>query len=91
VTRAKICIPRSQLQRDLRDESNVLVKKLRPVLNGFRLGAVVTALAALEAEAVAALLAAESAGCDCIADAKHDLHKCESRSEHALTTQAVGR
>jgi hypothetical protein len=82
-------VPRTgQLYRDLRDESKMLVKRLRPALEGFRLGAVVAALATLEAECVAKLLAAESAGCDCYADPANGLYKCESRAQHALTTEA---
>jgi hypothetical protein len=87
VTRPKTRIPRSQLYRDLRHEANVLTKKLRPMLEGFRLGAVTMALAALEREAMNKLLAAENAECDCVADAKHGLHKCDSRAQHALTME----
>jgi hypothetical protein len=90
MTRAKIRVPRSQLYRDLRDEANVLTKKLRPMLEGFRLGAIVTAMAALEAECMAKLLAAEAAGCDCYADPTDGMYKCDSRAQHALTTE-VGR
>jgi hypothetical protein len=86
--RAKVRVPRRQLRRDLRDEANVLSNKLRPALEGFRLGAVVAALATLEAECVTALLAAEAAGCDCHADAANGLYKCDSRAQHALTTEA---
>jgi hypothetical protein len=88
MTRAKTCVPRSQLQRDLRAEATILVKKLRPMLEGFRLGAIVTAMATLEAECMAALLAAEAAGCDCYADPTNGLYKCDSRAQHALTTEA---
>jgi hypothetical protein len=65
----------------------MLAKKLRPMLEGFRLGAIVTAMATLEAECMAELLAAEAAGCDCYADPKNGMYKCESRAQHALTTQ----
>lgn len=88
MTRASTCVPRSQLQRDLRDETATLTRKLRPALRGFRLGAVVAALAALEAECVAKLLSAEAAGCDCYSDPANGLYKCDSRSENALTTEA---
>lgn len=81
-------VPRSRLYRDLRHEANVLTKKLRPMLEGFRLGAVTMALAALESESVTKLLAAEASGCDCISDAANGLHKCKSRRAHALTTEA---
>lgn len=80
MTRAKARVLRSQLYRDLRHEANVLTKKLRPLLEGFRLGAVTMALAAL--------LAAEAEGCDCFADAANGMYKCESRAKHALTTEA---
>jgi hypothetical protein len=88
LTRAKARVLRSQLYRDLRHEANVLTKKLRPLLEGFRLGAVTMALAALESEQMVALLAAEAEGCDCFADAANGMYKCESRAKHALTTEA---
>jgi hypothetical protein len=88
MTRAKTRVPRSRLYRDLRDEANVLTKKLRPMLEGFRLGAVTMALAALESENMEKLLAAEALGCDCISEPKHGLYKCKSRRAHAVTTLA---
>jgi hypothetical protein len=89
MTRATTRVPRTgQLYRDLRAESDVLTKKLRPMLEGFRLGAIVTALATLEAEGMAELLAAEATGCDCLSDGANGLYKCDSRAQHALTTEA---
>jgi hypothetical protein len=34
------------------------------------------------------LLEAEETGCDCMADRKNGLYKCQSRREHAVTTVA---
>jgi hypothetical protein len=78
------------MPRAVRDEAKVVMKRIRPVLRGFQLGAVVAALAKLEGEYIARLVAAETLGCDCIADAKHGLYKCRTRRAHAVTT-LVGR
>ena len=88
MTRAETCVPRTQLKRDLRDEATLLTKNLRPMLEGFRLGAVTVALAALEAECMAALVAAEASGCNCISDPANGLYKCDSRHEYAVNTEA---
>ncbi len=87
MTRAKMCVPRSQLDRDLRDEAKVLTKRLRAMLAGFRLGAIISAMATLEAECMAQLLASEATGCDCISDPANGLYECDSRAKHALTTE----
>ncbi len=78
------------MTRAVRDEAKLVVKKVRPLLRGFQLGAVTLALAKLEGEYMARLTAAEASGCDCIADAKHGLYKCATRRAHAITT-LVGR
>jgi hypothetical protein len=80
-------IPRTgSLRRDLHDESEILMRKLRPALRGFRLGAIVSALLTLAAEHATELLEAEAAGCDCITDRKNGFYKCTSQRQHALTT-----
>lgn len=82
-------IPRSgPLHRDLRDEADVVIAKLRPLLNGHRLGAIVRALFILAVEFAGNLLKAESVGCDCISDAENGLFKCNSKREHAVNTEA---
>jgi hypothetical protein len=51
VTLALARIPRSgPLRRDLRDEADVVIAKLCPLLNGHRLGAIVGALFILSME-----------------------------------------
>jgi hypothetical protein len=77
------------MPRAMRDEAKVIVKKVRPMLRGFTLGAVVAALAKLEGEYVAQLTAAETSGCDCSSEPKHGLYKCNSRRAHAVTTLAA--
>jgi hypothetical protein len=84
-------IPRSgPLRRDLRDEADIVIAKLRPLLNGHRLGAVVRALFILSVECAGRLLKAEAGGCDCYAEPKHGLYKCNSNREHAVNAE-VGR
>ena len=84
-------IPRSgPLHRDLRDEADVVIAKLRPLLNGHRLGAIVRALFILTMEFAGRLLKVETGGCDCSADRKNGLYKCATRPAHAVTT-LVGR
>jgi hypothetical protein len=79
-------IPRSgALHDDLHDEAAVLVKKLRPLLNGFRLGAVIRALFTLAAEYSTQLLRAEASGCDCTHDVSNGLFRCDSSRQHAVT------
>jgi hypothetical protein len=78
------------MPRAVRDEATLVVKKLRPLLRGFQLGAIVAALAKLEGEYMAQLIAAEALECDCLSDSKHGLYKCKSRRAHAVTT-LVGR
>ncbi|MGA7637517.1 MAG: hypothetical protein WCB00_11345 [Candidatus Acidiferrales bacterium] len=80
-------IPRTgSLRNELRDEADVVTKRLRPVLRGYRLGAMLYALMTLTAEYTRKLLEAETAGCDCLADRENGLYKCASRKHHALTT-----
>jgi hypothetical protein len=80
-------IPRGgPLRRDLLQEARLVAKKLRPVLTGYRLGAILYALMTLTAEYIGKLLEAETAGCDCVAERKNGLYKCVSRRQHALTT-----
>lgn len=80
-------IPRSgPLRSDLLAEAEIVAKKLRPVLMGYRLGAILYALMTLTAEYTGKLLRVETAGCDCVADRKNGLYKCQSRREHAVTT-----
>jgi hypothetical protein len=74
------------LHADLLAESDVVVTKLRPLLNGHRLGAIVRALFILTVEFAGMLLKLEASGCDCVADRKNGLYKCTTRREHALTT-----
>jgi hypothetical protein len=89
--RALAGVPRSgPLRRDLRDEADVVIAKLRPLLNGHRLGAIVRALFILTVEHASRLLKVEETGCDCVADAKNGLYKCTTRRVHAVTT-LVGR
>jgi hypothetical protein len=73
------------LHDDIRAESAVLIKKLRPLLNGYRLGAVIRALFTLAAKYAAQLLRAEAAGCDCTSDAANGLFKCDSARHHAFS------
>src|SRR5271170_1118027 len=84
-------IPRSgPLRRDLLEEAKIAARKLRPVLTGYRLGALVCALMMIAAECAVELLKAEAAGCNCVSDSKNGLYKCKSGREHAVTT-VVGR
>jgi hypothetical protein len=84
-------IPRSgPLRSDLLAESDVVVTKLRPLLNGHRLGAIVRALLILTVEHASRLLKADADGCDCFSAPVHGLYKCKSRRAHAVTT-LVGR
>jgi hypothetical protein len=79
-------IPRSgSLHDDLHAEAAVLIKNLRPLLNGFRLGAVIRALLTLAAEYSTQLLRAEAAGCDCTHDLANGLFRCTSSRHHAVT------
>lgn len=81
-------IPRSgPLHRDLLEEAEIVAKKLRPVLTGYRLSAILYALMMLAADYARRLLAVEAAGCDCVSDAEHGLYKCKSRREHAVNTE----
>ncbi len=67
-------IPRSgSLNDDVHDETVILVKKLRPLLVDYRLGAVIRALFTLAAEYSTRLLRAEAAGCDCPHDVSNGL------------------
>ena len=79
-------IPRSgSLHDDLHAEAAVLIKNLRPLLNGFRLGAVIRTLITLAAEYSTQLLRAERAGCDCTHDDANGLFRCDSNRQHAVT------
>jgi hypothetical protein len=79
-------VPRSgSLHEDIHAEATVLVKKLRPLLNGFRLGSVVRALLTLAAEYSTQLLRVERRGCDCISDSANGLFRCDSNRYHAVT------
>jgi len=79
-------IPRSgPLETDVHAEAAGLIKKLRPLLVDYRLGAVVRALFTLAAEYARQLLRAEAAGCDCTHDISNGLHKCPSSRHHAVT------
>jgi hypothetical protein len=83
-------VPRSgSLHNDIYGESALLVKKLRPMLNGFRLGSVVRALYTLAAQYSTQLLRAERRGCDCISDSANGLFRCESSRRHAVTEIVV--
>jgi hypothetical protein len=77
--------PNGSLHDDIRAESAVLIKKLRPLLNGFRLGSVIRALYLLAAEYAGQLLKAEAAGCGCTHDISNGLYKCPSSMHHAVT------
>jgi hypothetical protein len=80
-------IPRTgSLHADLRAESAVLIKKLRPLLVDYRLGAVVRALFVLASEYARELLQAEREGCDCTHDVSHGFFRCDSNAQHAATT-----
>lgn len=60
-------IPRSgPLRRDLLAEAEIVAKKLRPVLMGYRLGAILCALMIMAAQYAVELLKAEAAGCNCV-------------------------
>jgi hypothetical protein len=79
-------IPRcGSLHDDIRDESAVLIKKLRPLLVDFRLGSVIRALVALAGEYAAQLLRAERERCDCNHDVPNGLFRCDSNRHHAVT------
>lgn len=81
-------VPRSgPLYHDLLEEAEIVAKKLGPVLTGYRLGALLCALMILAAECAVELLKAEAAGCNCVSDPANGMHKCESRAQHALTTE----
>lgn len=81
-------IPRSgPLRRDLLAEAKIVATTVRPVLTGYRLGALVCALMMMAAQYAVELLKAEAAGCDCVADSTNGLYKCDSRTQHALTTE----
>jgi hypothetical protein len=84
-------IPRSGSLHDddIHDESAQLVKKLRPLLVDYRLGAVIRALFTLAAEYSTQLLRAEAAGCDCTHDVPNGLFRCKSKREHAVTEIVV--
>jgi hypothetical protein len=83
---ALACVPCSgSLHTDIQGESAMLVKKLRPLLNGFRLGSVLRALFTLAAEYAAQLLRAEHEGCDCTHDVPNGLFRCDSSRHHAVT------
>lgn len=90
ITAALARIPRSgPLHDDIRAESAVLVKNLRPLLHDFRLGSVIRALVRLAAEYSTQLLRAEREGCDCPHDVANGLYKCPSRRHHAVTEIVV--
>jgi hypothetical protein len=78
--------PNADHRHYLRDEADVVIAKLRPLLNGHRLGATVRALFILTVEHAGRLLKAEETGCNCYAEPKQGLYKCESNREHAATT-----
>jgi hypothetical protein len=83
-------IPRSgSLHDDIRAESAVLVKKLRPLLVDYRLGAVIRALFTLAAEYSTQLLRAERGGCDCPHDIPNGLYKCTTSRRHAVTELVI--
>jgi hypothetical protein len=83
-------IPRSgSLHADVHAESVALVKKLRPLLIDYRLGAVIHALVTLAAEYARELLRAERGGCDCPHDVPNGLYKCPSSRHHAVTEIVV--
>jgi hypothetical protein len=91
ITLALARIPRSgPLRRDLLAEAKIVAKKLRPVLTGYRLGALLCALMMLANECAGELLKAEAAGCNCVSDRKNGLYKCKSGRAHAVNTE-VGR
>lgn len=86
ITRALVRIPRSGSLHDaVRAEAEVVIKKLRPLLNGFRLGSVIRALLTLAAEYARQLLRTEAAGCDCTHDVPNGLFRCDSDRHHAVT------
>jgi hypothetical protein len=79
-------IPRAgSLHDDIYGESAMLVKKLRPLLVDYRLGAVIRALFTLAAEYSTQLLRAEHEGCDCTHDVPNGLFRCDSSTHHAVT------
>jgi hypothetical protein len=78
--------PRSgSLHNNIHAESEVLVKKLHPLLVDYHLGAVIRALFLLAAEYARQLLRAEAAGCDCTHDIPNGLYKRPSGRHHAVT------
>jgi hypothetical protein len=77
------------LQNDIHAEAAVLVKKVRPLLSGFRLGSVVRALFTLTAEYAGQLLKIEEEGCDCIHDVAHGLFRCDSPRHHAVVIPLI--
>jgi hypothetical protein len=85
VTRALARIPRSgSLHVNVHGESELLAKKLRPMLHDFRLGSVVHALFTLAAEYASQLLRVEREGCDCTHDVPNGLFRCDSDRHHAV-------
>jgi hypothetical protein len=90
IVRALARIPRSgSLHNNVHDESELLAKKLRPLLHDFRLGSVVYTLFTLAAEYASQLLRAERAGCDCTHDISNGLYRCPSSRCHAVTEIVV--
>lgn len=86
LARALARIPhRGSLHDNIRAESALLIKKLRPLLHDFRLGSVAYSLFTLAAEYASQLLKAEVAVCDCTLDRKNGLFKCTSNRHHAET------
>jgi hypothetical protein len=73
------------LRRDLLEEAANVAKKLRPVLAGYRLGAMLYALLIVASEYTNKLLNVEMARCDCVADRNNGLYKRVSHRQHALT------
>src|SRR5580658_4870418 len=83
-------IPRSgSLHDDIRAESAVLIKKLRPLLVDYRLGEVIRALFTLSAVYAGQLLRAEAAGCYCTHDISNGLYKCTTSRRHAVTELVI--
>lgn len=71
-------------------QADVVTKRLRPVLTGYRPAAILYALMILATGYTGKSLRAEAAGCDCVADRRNGLYKCVSRRQHAFTTFEMG-
>ena len=79
-------VPRSgSPHADVCSESAVVIKKLRPLLVGFKLGSVLRARYVLGAGYSCQLLRAEAAGCDCTHDVSQGMFRCTSSRQHAVT------